>query len=82
MLKRLLILAGKLYKSPKRHYLRNHVLELMRAYSTGSQCYGEPNFSRSEARGRLESLQAKQPVGLRQHVEEANKEHLTDLGYL
>lgn len=82
VLKRLLILAGKLYRSPKRHYLRNHVLELRREYSTGSQCYGEPNFSQAEARERLGSLQAKQSVGLRQHVEEANKERLTNLGYL
>lgn len=79
---RLLILLGKVYKSPKRHYMRNHILKLIREYAAGSQCYGEPSFSQSEASKRVEALRAKQPVGFQQQVEKANKERLSDLGYL
>ncbi|WP_254822979.1 sulfatase-like hydrolase/transferase [Haloglomus halophilum] len=80
--KRLLVLAGKTYKSPKRHYLRRNVGSLFSQYSRESRKYGDPAFSIDDAKTTLQRLNERSPVGLRQELEAANAEQLENLGYL
>lgn len=79
---RLFVLLGKVYKSPKRKYLRRNLPKVLKEYSRGEQTYRNPGFSKSEAKTHLEELYEESAVGLRQELERADQEQLEDLGYL
>lgn len=80
--KRLLVLGGKTYKSPKRHFLRRNVGSLLGQYSKGTRKYADPAFSINDAKTALRRLNEHSPIGLRQELEPVNTEQLEDLGYL
>jgi hypothetical protein len=82
ILNRILVLAGKLYKSPKRDYLRSNATKLFKSYCKGTEVYGQPAFSKCVARNRLDSLGPVTGNGNRNELTEHNREQLEDLGYL
>jgi hypothetical protein len=82
LLKRLLVLAGKTYKSPKRHHLRRNISKVFREYVRGDYRYNGPNFSKKEAQRRLKELYEQPTIRLRQELSQVNTEQLEDLGYL
>lgn len=81
-LKRALILAGKLLSSPKRRYLRNNIVDIAREYMAGQRKFGTPDFDQDEGQSILDEFSASSAVGLRQELDEADRERLQDLGYL
>lgn len=81
-LNRLFVLAGKLLKSPKRLYLRNHLGAATRSYLRGEQTFGDPEFSKSTANNILEELHRDETPRRKRELSEQNKEELQDLGYL
>jgi hypothetical protein len=79
---RLLILSGKIYKSPKRHYYRHNLLPLLKSYYIGNKIYGDPSISLSDAKGVLEMNYSKKSESFRQVQADPDEEKLEALGYL
>lgn len=81
-LERLVVLLGKLYKSPKRHFMRRNLPDLVKAYARGQQVYRDPGFSEREAEEHLTQLNQRSKEGLRRELDGADVQQLEDLGYL
>jgi hypothetical protein len=81
---RLAVLAGKLIKSPKRDYLRQHMYTSLRSYLASDRRYASPGISKSEAKQliiRANSISASQSSQGDTLSDEAAK-RLEDMGYI
>lgn len=82
LLSRLFVFGGKLIKSSKRSYMRNHINQGIQRYLPSEQTYGRPGFDKSTARDVLE-LSKRESINSEEIIlgDEAQST-LQDLGYL
>lgn len=77
------VILGKLLKSPKREFMRRHLLKTMSFYLAGSRRYGDPSMSREEADTYLEWVSNLAPISSsRSELSEEAENRLHELGYL
>lgn len=77
------ILCGKLFKSPKREYMRHHLSSVVSLYLSGAQEYGDPNMSRNEATEILKEISnLPQSLPEQSALDDSAKDRLKELGYL
>lgn len=80
---RSVILLGKLLKGAKREYLRRHLPAVSLHYLTGDTVYGVPNFTNEAAKADLREIQnLPKSRGVQQGLNEGQRDHLRNLGYL
>lgn len=80
---RVAILCGKLFKSPKREYMRHHLSSVISFYLSGEQKYGDPNMSRNKAIEILEEISnLPQSLPEQSALDDSAKDRLRELGYL
>lgn len=79
---RLAILGGKLLKSPKRRFMRNHLYQAFRSYRRGIYTYGNPAISETDAFTKCSDARKKSANRKITRLSAEERDQLRDLGYL
>lgn len=79
---RLLVLAGKMAKSPKRSYLRKNFRSAVVSYSRGEQTFGTPTVPKHTAKEILTAFHQEGGSESIGDLSDSQQEQLRDLGYL
>lgn len=82
LLERVVILAGKTARSPKRGFLRRNLFSALQAFAAGDTTYGNPSITEEEARVLIQEITTEGVESSELHLSEQAEEQLHDLGYL